>query len=82
MNAFSPLNTVIGYELPPSLLRFLCQTFQRFRRHASHTELFNQEVESFSWQRFGEDVSQLVFSPDKHKAIALLLSRYRGILLN
>ncbi|GJR31523.1 hypothetical protein Tco_1107755 [Tanacetum coccineum] len=34
--------------------------FQRFRRHASHTELFDQEVESFSWQGFGEDVSQLV----------------------
>nr|GEU37553.1 hypothetical protein [Tanacetum cinerariifolium] len=51
-------------------------TFQRFWRHASHTELLDQETESFSWQRFGEDVSQL------HRAIALLLSRYRGILLN
>ncbi|GKB99207.1 hypothetical protein Tco_0985344, partial [Tanacetum coccineum] len=53
------------YELPPSLIRFLCQTFQHFRRHASHTELFDQEVKSFSWQGFGEDVNQLVFSPDK-----------------
>ncbi|GJT95303.1 hypothetical protein Tco_1090821 [Tanacetum coccineum] len=51
-----------GYELPPSLL---CQTIQLFRRHASHTELFDQEVESFSRQRFSKDVSQLVFSPDK-----------------
>ncbi|GKC33761.1 hypothetical protein Tco_1046145 [Tanacetum coccineum] len=50
------------YELPPSLVCFLYQTFQRFRRHASHTELFDQEVDSFSWQRFGEDVSQLVQS--------------------
>ncbi|GJX89917.1 retrovirus-related pol polyprotein from transposon TNT 1-94 [Tanacetum coccineum] len=65
-----------GYELPPSLIRFLCQTFQRFRRHASHTELFDQEVESFSRQGFGEDVSQL------HKAITLLLSQYRGMVLN
>ncbi|GKA82799.1 hypothetical protein Tco_0789547, partial [Tanacetum coccineum] len=47
------------YELPPSLFRFLCQALQYFRRHASHTELFDQEVESFSWQRFGKDVSQL-----------------------
>ncbi|GKA97331.1 hypothetical protein Tco_0825225 [Tanacetum coccineum] len=54
-----------GYELPPSLIRFLRQTFQCLRRHASYTDLFDQEVESFSWQGFGEDVSQLVFSPDK-----------------
>ncbi|GKF03726.1 hypothetical protein Tco_0030649, partial [Tanacetum coccineum] len=33
------------YELPPSLIRFLCQMIQRFRRHASHTELFDQEVD-------------------------------------
>ncbi|GJS59934.1 hypothetical protein Tco_0654718 [Tanacetum coccineum] len=46
------------YELPPSLVRFLCQTFQRFRRHASHTKLFDQEVKSILWQRFGEYVSQ------------------------
>ncbi|GJS13563.1 hypothetical protein Tco_0408035 [Tanacetum coccineum] len=52
-------------ELPPSLVRFLCQAFQRFRRHASHTKFFDQEVKSISWQRFGEDVIQLVFSPDK-----------------
>ncbi|GKG06653.1 hypothetical protein Tco_0329622 [Tanacetum coccineum] len=30
-----------GYELPPSLICFLCQTLQRFRRHASHTQLFD-----------------------------------------
>ncbi|GJY97797.1 hypothetical protein Tco_0514707 [Tanacetum coccineum] len=45
------------YELPPSLICFLCQTLQRFQRHASHTKLFNQEVESFSRQGFGEDIS-------------------------
>ncbi|GKD00421.1 hypothetical protein Tco_1170695 [Tanacetum coccineum] len=65
MNTLTLSKTVLGYELPLSLIRFLCQTFQRFRRHASHTELFDQEVESFSWQGFGEDVSQLVFTPDK-----------------
>ncbi|GKB91660.1 hypothetical protein Tco_0963932 [Tanacetum coccineum] len=54
-----------GYELPPSLIHFLCQTFQRFQRHASHTKLFDQEIKSISWQRLGDDVSQLVFSPDK-----------------
>ncbi|GKA21945.1 hypothetical protein Tco_0707907 [Tanacetum coccineum] len=47
------------YELPPSLVRFLCQTFQHFRRHAFHTELIDQEVKSFSRQRFSKDVSQL-----------------------
>ncbi|GJW08241.1 hypothetical protein Tco_1570664 [Tanacetum coccineum] len=76
MNALSSLKTFIGYELPPLLIRFLYQTFQRFQRLASHTELFDQEVESFSWQGFGEDVSQL------DKAITLSLSQYRGILLN
>nr|GEV48118.1 hypothetical protein [Tanacetum cinerariifolium] len=48
-----------GYELPPLLIRFLCQTFQHFSRHASHTELFGQVVESFSWKGFVEYVSQL-----------------------
>ncbi|GKA76751.1 hypothetical protein Tco_0783212 [Tanacetum coccineum] len=40
-----------GYELPPSLVRFLCQAFQHFRRHASHTEFFDQEVESLLMQK-------------------------------
>ncbi|GJT10901.1 ribonuclease H-like domain-containing protein [Tanacetum coccineum] len=53
------------YELPPSLVRFLYQTFQRFWRHAFHTKLIDQEVKSLSRQRFSKDVSQLVFSPDK-----------------
>ncbi|GKF85368.1 hypothetical protein Tco_0253195, partial [Tanacetum coccineum] len=61
------------YELPPSLICFLCQMLQRFRRHASHIELFDQEVKSFSWQGFGEDVSQLVFGPDKVYSIFHLL---------
>nr|GEV11175.1 hypothetical protein [Tanacetum cinerariifolium] len=81
-----------GYELPPSLICFLCQTFQRFRRQASHTELFDQEVESFSWQGFGEDVSQLFrdsvykhdtlyrFKMDKRKRFKLNLEIFRDIL--
>ncbi|GJW29019.1 hypothetical protein Tco_0045894 [Tanacetum coccineum] len=53
------IEAILGYELPPSLVYFLCQSFQCFWRHASHTELFDQEVESFSWQGFGEDVSHI-----------------------
>ncbi|GJX02899.1 putative ribonuclease H-like domain-containing protein [Tanacetum coccineum] len=68
---------VQGYELPPSLIYFLCQTLQHFQRHASHTELFNQEVKSFSWQGFGEDVSHLC--PDTLCGLHLhmLLKTYR-----
>ncbi|GJU83971.1 hypothetical protein Tco_1291517 [Tanacetum coccineum] len=55
----------IYHKLPPLIILFLCQTLQRFRRHAFHTKLFVQEFESFSWQRFGEDVYQLIFGPDK-----------------
>ncbi|GJT40496.1 hypothetical protein Tco_0940361 [Tanacetum coccineum] len=55
--SLSGKTTQLIYELPPSLICFLCQNFQRFRRHASHSELFDQEVESFSWQGFGEYVS-------------------------
>ncbi|GJR76943.1 hypothetical protein Tco_0089308 [Tanacetum coccineum] len=70
------LKIKLGYELPPSLMHFLCQPIQHFWRYASHTELFDQEVESFSVQRFSKDVSQLVFSPDKvylHDSILHLL---------
>ncbi|GJR46137.1 hypothetical protein Tco_1314240 [Tanacetum coccineum] len=59
------ITDINGYELPPSLVHFLYQTFQSFQRHASHTKLLDQEVKSISWHRFGEDVSQLVLSPDK-----------------
>ncbi|GJR70727.1 hypothetical protein Tco_0016792 [Tanacetum coccineum] len=52
------------------------------RRKTPHSQLVDKKFNPFSAKSFSEDVRQLILRIDKHKAIALLLSQYIGILLN
>ncbi|GKA95602.1 hypothetical protein Tco_0817697, partial [Tanacetum coccineum] len=55
----------IQEDVPPSLFFFFCQSFQRFRRHASHSKLVDKKFKSFSSQYLGKDICQLIFCSDE-----------------
>ena len=57
----------INYELPPILVLSFNQKLQRFWRQTFHSEIFDQEVESFVRQSFGEDVCKLIVGFDEVK---------------
>ncbi|GKG11126.1 hypothetical protein Tco_0342526, partial [Tanacetum coccineum] len=50
------------------------------RRKTPLSQLVDKKFNSFSAKSFGEDVRQLIFRIDKHKAIALLLSQCRIVV--